>query len=191
MNNSPGFQGGFGAAMGFAQGNGRDQSMAGALGGASGSVMLHALSKKLSKSKRPIVQIAHGIGEFAIPMLGVEGAIRLAQRMRKQGLDSATGAPAPNAGTVGPAPTLDRKARQKERVEVTKNAAWKQGAMTAMVKTLKKSPKKVGADLVGSKSKSPRASTKMGLGTEELLPSIKASEISSTPNFQPPKPQRI
>jgi hypothetical protein len=188
---SLGFEVGFGGAMGALQGHSRGQSIAGAMGGAGAGAVMNFMAKNLSQSKNPFLQVAHGVGTFAIPMLGAEGAIRLSQkmRMRKHALDSATGAPAPNAGTVGPAPTLDackRRRKNQELVEVTKNAAWEKGAAVAMAKTFKAAPLKA-----GPKPRPPRASTKMGLGTEELLPSINASSISSTPNYQPPRPRRI
>lgn len=60
--------------------------------------------------------------------------------MEGGGVGSATGLSAPNAGTVGSWPTFDlkdKKKGRKERVEATKNAAWKAGVRAGMVKRLK------------------------------------------------------
>ena len=55
-----------------------------------------------------------------------------------------------------------------------KTAAWVQGALTALKSA-------AGKESRVKKSAPPRPSMKMGLGTPELLPSMKSSTVSTMP----------
>ena len=111
------------------------------------------------------------------------------------GLGSATGHPAPNAGTVGSAPTFDIKGKRIKRhpMKVTKTAAYDAGVkeallQTAMARNVLPVAKSVASK--GAKKKSPKPSSTLGMDQRASRDIEQAGLDLGKPNAQPPASAR-
>lgn len=202
-----------GAVTGYEVGKEKKQRAAGVGGGLLGTLAgERLLNFTLSTKNNPAI-FAGAIGAAMAPAAGAFVMSALANKFRGHqiheqrpalkktaenggggngggSLGSATGLPAPGAGTVGSAPTFDVKGRRIKRrpMEVTKNAAYTAGIKEALLQTtMARNVIPVAKSAAGkSAKKSPKPSKTLGMDQRASRDIQQAGVDLKQKNFQPP-----